>query len=119
MAGRSIRSTSRRVAVGRSRLLSSAGSRRRFVLPGFRVTMGYTLFYLCLIVLLPLLTVPIRAFSLGWVSFSRAVSNPMVIASFRVTLGTSLAAACANGVFGALVAWVLVRYEFPGRRIVD
>jgi sulfate/thiosulfate transport system permease protein len=99
--------------------LGSARSHRRSVLPGFRVTMAYTLFYLCVIVLLPLLTVPIRAFSLGWESFWLAVSNPRVIASFRITLGTSLAAACANAVFGALVAWVLVRYPFPGRRIVD
>ena len=99
--------------------MGSTRSRRRFVLPGFRVTMGFTVFYLCLIVLLPLLTVPVRAFSLGWGPFWRAVSDPRVVASFRVTLGTSLAAACANAVFGALVAWVLVRYEFPGRRIVD
>jgi sulfate transport system permease protein len=81
--------------------------------------MGYTVFYLCLIVLVPLLTIPARAFSLGWTSFWLAISDPRVVASYRVTLGSALAAACVNGVFGFLVAWVLVRYRFPGRRIID
>jgi sulfate transport system permease protein len=81
--------------------------------------MGYTVFYLCLIVLVPLLTVPFRAFSLGWDRFWLAISDPRVVASYRVTFATALAAACVNGVFGVLVAWVLVRYRFPGRRILD
>jgi sulfate transport system permease protein len=81
--------------------------------------MGFTLFYLSLIVLLPLLTVPIRAASLGWTRFWLVVSDPRVVASYRITLGASLAAACVNGVFGALVSWVLVRYQFPGRRFID
>jgi sulfate transport system permease protein len=92
---------------------------RRKVLPGFRVTMGFTVFYLCLIVLGPLLTLPARATSLGWSGFWDVISDPRVVASYRLTLGASLAAACINGVFGFLVAWVLVRYEFPGRRIID
>ena len=81
--------------------------------------MGFTVFYLCLIVLVPLLTLPAQAASLGWQRFWATISDPRVVASYRLTLGASLAAACVNGVFGLLVAWVLVRYEFPGRRIVD
>jgi sulfate transport system permease protein len=92
---------------------------RRAVLPGFRVTMGFTVFYLCLIVLGPLLTLPVRTMALGWSGFWSVITDPRVVASYRVTLGTSLIAACANGVFGFLVAWVLVRYDFPGRRILD
>jgi sulfate/thiosulfate transport system permease protein len=94
-------------------------NRRRAVLPGFRVTMGFTVFYLCLIVLGPLLTLPARAASLGWSGFWEVIGDPRVVASYRLTLGASLAAACVNAVFGFLVAWVLVRYEFPGRRIID
>jgi sulfate transport system permease protein len=89
------------------------------ILPGFKATMGFTVFYLSLIVLGPLLTLPAKAVSLGWQRFWVAISDPRVVASYRVTLGSSLAAACINGVFGFLVAWVLVRYEFPGRRLVD
>src|SRR4051812_37135461 len=92
--------------------------RGRSVLPGFRMTMGFTLFYLCLIVLGPLLTLPTRAAALGWDRFWDVISDPRVVASYRVTLGTSFVAACVNGVFGFLVAWTLVRYEFPGRRAV-
>jgi len=94
-------------------------SRRRSVLPGFRVTMGFTVLYLCLIVLGPLLTLPIRTASLGWNRFWEVITDPRVVASYRLTLGASLTAASVNAVFGFLVAWVLVRYEFPGRRVVD
>jgi sulfate/thiosulfate transport system permease protein len=92
---------------------------RRSVLPGFRLTIGFTILYLCLIVVGPLLTLPARTASLGWAGFWEVVGDPRVVASYRLTLLASLAAACVNGVFGFLVAWVLVRYEFPGRRIVD
>jgi len=81
--------------------------------------MGFTVFYLCVIVLVPLLTIPARAFSLGWESFWLSISDPRVVASYKVTLGSAFAAACVNAVFGFLVAWVLVRYQFPGRRIMD
>ena len=81
--------------------------------------MGFTIFYLSLIVLLPLVTVPIRAFSLGWERFWMVISDPRVVASYRITLGAAFVAACVNGVFGFLVAWVLVRYSFPGRQIMD
>ena len=92
---------------------------KRNVLPGFRMTMGFTVFYLCLIVLGPLLTLPFRTAALGWDRFLEVITDPRVVASYRITLGASLAAACVNGIFGFLVAWVLVRYEFPGRRIID
>lgn len=94
-------------------------SRRYTVLPGFRATMAFTLAYLCLIVLVPLATLPAGALALGWKPLITALSDPRVIASYRLTFGASFIAACVNGVFGLLVAWVLVRYEFPGRRIVD
>jgi sulfate transport system permease protein len=87
--------------------------------PGFRLTLGFTCAYLFLIVLLPLSGLPIYAASLGWEAFWRAVAEPRVIAAFVLTLGTSGAAAAINGVFGLVAAWVLVRYEFPGRRMVD
>ena len=89
------------------------------MLPGFRLTMGYTVFYLCLIVLIPLLTLPVRTASLTWDAFWQTISDPRVVASYRLSLGAALVAALVNAVFGFLVAWVLVRYEFPGRRIVD
>jgi sulfate transport system permease protein len=100
----------------------SAPKRRRGparVLPGFNITLGYTLFYLSIIVLIPLLALFLRSFTLTWPQFWEAVSSPRVLASYRLTFGASLIAACVNAVFGLLVAWVLVRYQFPGKRIVD
>jgi sulfate transport system permease protein len=94
-------------------------TRRRRVLPGFRLTMGYTVFYLCLIVLIPLMTLPARTATLTWDAFWQTISDPRVVASYRLSIGAALVAALVNAVFGFLVAWVLVRYEFPGRRIVD
>src|SRR5205807_2674884 len=82
-------------------------------------TMGFTVVYLSVIVLLPLVTVPARSASLGWPRFWAVVTDPRVVASYRVTLETAFAAACVNAVFGLLVAWVLVRYPFPGRRLLD
>jgi sulfate transport system permease protein len=92
---------------------------RRRVLPGFRLTMGFTLLYLALVVLVPLCTLPIKTASMSWDAFWGTITDPRVVASYRLSLGASLAAAVVNGVFGILVAWVLVRYEFPGRRVVD
>ena len=94
-------------------------SKRRRVLPGFRLTLGYTVLYLCLIVLVPLLTLPVRTASLTWDAFWQTISDPRVVATYRLSLGAAFIAAMVNAVFGFLVAWVLVRYEFPGRRIVD
>jgi len=89
------------------------------VLPGFNLTLGYTLLYLGLIVLIPLSALVLRSFTLSWDQFWAAVSSPRVLASYRLTFGASFIAACVNAVFGLLVAWVLVRYRFPGKRIVD
>src|SRR5918995_39443 len=89
------------------------------VLPGFRVTLGFTLLYLSLIVLIPLAGLPIRTASMGWEAFWQTVTDPRVVASYQLTIRTSFVAACVNGIFGPLVAWVLVRYEFPGRRLID
>jgi len=94
-------------------------ARRRSVLPGFRITLGFTLFYLAVIVLIPLAGLPVRTASMGWEQFWSTVTDPRVVASYRLTLGTAFFAACVNAVFGLLAAWVLVRYSFPGRRIVD
>ena len=92
---------------------------RRRVLPGFGLTMGITVLYLSLIVLIPLSTLPIRALSMSWAAFRDTVTDPRVVASYKLSLGASFVAAAVNAVFGALVAWVLARYSFPGRRVVD
>ena len=92
---------------------------RRRVLPGFGITMGITILYLSLIVLIPLATLPARAFTMSWSAFRDTIIDPRVVASYRLSLGASLAAAVVNAIFGSLVAWVLARYTFPGRRIID
>lgn len=89
------------------------------VLPGFRLAMGFTLVYLTLVVLVPLSTLFWKSASLGPAAFWEAVSAPRVVASYKLTFGASLAAACVNGFFGVIVTWVLVRYRFPGRRLMD
>jgi sulfate/thiosulfate transport system permease protein len=94
-------------------------SRSRSVLPGFRITMGFTIAYLAIIVLIPLTGLPVRTASMGWDAFWTTVTDPRVVASYRLTLLTAFVAACGNAVFGLLAAWVLVRYSFPGRRIID
>ena len=89
------------------------------VIPGFRLTLGFTLFYLCLIVLIPLSAVFLKTFTMSWPAFWHAVSSERVVASYKLTFGASLIAAAINVVFGGIVAWVLVRYRFPGKRLVD
>jgi len=93
--------------------------RKHNVLPGFTPTLGYTVFYLSIIVLIPLSALFFKTATLTWDQFVAAVSAPRVLASYRVTFGSSLVAAAVNAVFGVLVAWVLVRYRFPGRKLVD
>src|SRR5918997_5920764 len=93
--------------------------RSRSVLPGFGVSLGITCTYLSLMVLLPLATVFTRTADLSWATFWSTVTDPRVLASYRVTFGASFVAALINTGFGLLVAWVLVRYRFPGRRLVD
>jgi sulfate transport system permease protein len=93
--------------------------RSKSVIPGFGLTMGFTLLYLSLIVLIPLAALTMKAAGLSWEAFAEAVTSERVAASYRLTFGTALAAAAINGVFGFLVAWVLVRYHFPGRGLID
>ncbi len=89
------------------------------ILPGFNLALGFTLLYLSLIVLIPLSAAFIRTAELTWPEFWSIVTTPRVVASYRLTFGASFAAACVNVVFGLLVAWVLVRYHFPGKKLVD
>lgn len=89
------------------------------VLPGFGITAGFTLFYLCLIVLIPLSAIFINTFSMTWEEFVRAATSDRVMASYRLSFGASLIAAAINVVFGTLVAWVLERYDFTGKKLID
>lgn len=89
------------------------------VIPGFNITLGFTLVYLCLIVLLPLSAVFLKTFTMSWDGFWETVMSDRVMASYRLSFGASLIAAAINVVFGGIVAWVLVRYRFPGKRLVD
>jgi sulfate transport system permease protein len=89
------------------------------VLPGFGLSIGFTLLYLSLVVLVPLSTLFWKSASLGPQGLWAAVTSPRVLASFRLTFGASLLAALVNGAFGLVVTWVLVRYRFPGRRLMD
>ncbi len=89
------------------------------VLPGFRLTLGYSLFYLSLIVLIPLSAIFVKASHLTWEQFLEIVTDRQVLAAFRLSFGASIAAALVNAGFGLLVAWILVRYEFPGKKIFD
>ena len=93
--------------------------RRHSVLPGFGLAMGFTVLYLSLIVLLPLSAVVFKSATVSWAQFWATVSSPRVLASYRLSFGASFVGALINMVFGVLLAWVLVRYEFPGRRFAD
>ena len=92
---------------------------KRGVLPGFSLTLGFSILYLSLIVLIPLSATFFKAATLGWGGFWEVISHPRVLASYKLTFGASLAGAAINAVFGLLVAWVLVRYDFFGKRLVD
>jgi sulfate transport system permease protein len=89
------------------------------VMPGFRLSLGFTVFYLALIVLIPLSAVFLKTFTMSWEGFWQAVTSERVMASYRLSFGASLIAASVNVVFGGILAWVLVRYSFPGKRLVD
>ena len=91
----------------------------RHVLPGFRLSLGFTIFYLTSLVLIPLLALVLRPFELGLDGMWNAISTPRVLASLRLSFGTALAAALIDSVFGFIIAWVLVRYRFPGRALLD
>jgi sulfate transport system permease protein len=89
------------------------------VMPGFGLSLGFTIFYLALIVLIPLSAVFLKTFTMTWEAFWNAVTSERVVASYKLSFGASLIAAMINVVFGGIVAWVLVRYRFPGKRIID
>ena len=93
--------------------------RRHSVLPGFDLALGFALLYLSLIVLVPLSAAFLKTATLTWSQFVEATTTPRVLASYRLTFGASFLAALLNALFGLIVAWVLVRYEFPFKRIVD
>lgn len=96
-----------------------AAARARRILPGFGLSLGFTLTYLSLIVLIPLSAVFVKTASLSWDAFVQAVAAPRVLASYRLSFGAALLAAAINTVFGLLLAWSLVRYSFPGKRLID
>jgi len=89
------------------------------VLPGFGLTLGFTVFYLSFLVLIPLSMLFIKTTALSWTEFFQIFQSPRTQAAFRLSLGAALVAAMINAFFGMLVAWVLVRYDFPGKKIVD
>lgn len=93
--------------------------RRSSVLPGFNLALGYTVLYLGLIVLIPLSAAFLKTASLTWPAFWETVTTPRVLAAYKLTFGASLIAALINAVFGFIVAWVLVRYRFPGKKLID
>lgn len=93
--------------------------KKRHVLPGFGLSLGFSLMYMSLIVVIPLAMIFIHTSTMGWGRFIETVTDPRVIASYKLTFGSSLVAALLNAVFGLLVAWVLVRYSFPGKRLID
>ncbi|MBV8470739.1 MAG: sulfate ABC transporter permease subunit CysT [Burkholderiaceae bacterium] len=99
--------------------LSRVLLKRHSVLPGFDLALGFALLYISLIVLIPLSAAFLKTASLSWSQFLTATATPRVLASYRLTFGASFLAAALNVVFGLVVAWVLVRYPFPGRRLVD
>lgn len=89
------------------------------VLPGFNLTLGYTLGYLSLLILIPLSAVFLKTFEMDWARFVEVVTAPQVVATYKLSFGASLLAAAINAVFGLMLAWALVRYRFPGKKMVD
>src|SRR5438128_4899167 len=95
-------------------------AKRKFnALPGLDLTMGFTLFYLSAIVLIPIAGLFLKTLQISWFDFWRLTATDRALAAYRLTFGASLVAALANAVFGTVLAWVLVRYEFPGKRFID
>ena len=94
-------------------------AQKNSVLPGFGLTLGFTFFYLGAILLVPMAALILRACEIHWHDFVRLATQPRALAAYRLTFSAALVAALVNAVFGTLLAWVLVRYEFPGRRLID
>jgi len=93
--------------------------KQKSVIPGFHLALGYTVFYLSLIVLIPLSMLFIKTSTMGWAELWEVISNPRTLAAYRLSFGTSFVAGLVNVFFGFLVAWVLARYSFPGKKIID
>ena len=93
--------------------------KKNTIIPGFSLTLGYTMIYLGVIVLLPLSMVFFNTLSMSWSEFWETIAHPRAVASYKLSFGTALAAGLLNVVFGTIIAWVLIRYEFPGKKIVD
>ncbi len=89
------------------------------ILPGFGITLGFSTFFLSAIVLIPLAALIAKTGTMGWDDFVSTITDPRAVASYRLTFGTSLLAAIVNSIFGFIIAWTLVRYEFPGRKLID
>lgn len=100
-------------------LASRALRRQHSVIPGFGITLGFTLFYLSLVVLIPLAVMVWYSFNLTWDEFWQTVSEPRILHAYKISFGLSFAAALVNAVFGLIVAWVLVRYDFWGKKFLD
>ena len=92
---------------------------RKSIIPGFGLTMGFTIAWLSLIVLIPISLIFVRSAGMGWDAFAEVAFSPRAVSAYKVSFGTALAAACINGVFGLLIAWVFTRYSFPGKRVFD
>jgi len=99
--------------------MAAAWFRKPSILPGFGLTLGFTTFFLSAVVLLPLAALVLRTSTLTWSRFLAIVLDPRAVASYRLSFGAAMLAALINAVFGFIVAWSLVRYDFPGRRLVD
>jgi len=99
--------------------MASSVARRSPLIPGFGLTLGYTMVYLSLVVLIPLSATFIRSLDLGWAHFWTVVTAPRVLASLRLSFGAALLAAGVNAIFGLIISWVLVRYTFPCKRLID
>jgi sulfate/thiosulfate transport system permease protein len=93
--------------------------RQPSILPGFGLTLGFSTFFLSAIVLVPLAALVMKTATMGWGDFVRVVTDPRALASYRLSFGASILAATLNSVFGFIIAWTLVRYEFPGRKLID
>ncbi|MBB6092871.1 sulfate transport system permease protein [Povalibacter uvarum] len=93
--------------------------RQPSILPGFGLTLGFSVFFLCALVLIPLAALVMKTATMGWDDFLNVLFDPRVLASFRLSFGASLLAATLNGIFGFVIAWTLVRYDFPGRKLID
>src|SRR5687768_14896936 len=104
---------------GSERSFMNSSFRQPSILPGFGLTLGFSTFFLSAIVLLPLAALVMKTATMGWRDFFDVLTDPRAVASYRLSFGAAMLAALINSVFGFLIAWTLVRYEFPGRKFID